>query len=54
MLFGGTFYVYVQSLAPDLNHGPCVIENFGGQAAYGNNSFAELPANPTSYTGKYY
>ena len=47
-IFGGTYYLYVQSLAPDLNHGPCIIGNFRGQDAYGP------PANPTDYTGKYY
>jgi hypothetical protein len=47
-MFGGTYYVYVQSLAPDLNHGPSTIANFSGQAGYGP------PANPTDYTGEFY
>ncbi|HMD84010.1 MAG TPA: matrixin family metalloprotease [Terriglobia bacterium] len=47
-MFGGTYYVYVQSLAPDLNRGPCTIANFRGQDGYGP------PANPTDYTGEYY
>ncbi len=47
-MFGGTYYVYVQSLAADLNHGPCTLENFRGQDGYGP------PANPTNYTGKFY
>ncbi len=54
LLFGGTFYVFVQSLAPDFNHGPCTIGDFSGQAGYGNNDFADIPANSTGYTGKYY
>ncbi len=47
-MFGGTYYVYVQPLAPDLSHGPSTIANFSGKAGYGP------PANPTDYTGKYY
>jgi hypothetical protein len=47
-MFGGTYYVYVQSLAPDFNHGPCTIQNFRGQDGYAS------PANPTDYTGKFY
>jgi hypothetical protein len=54
LMFGGTYYVYVQSLAPDSNHGPCTILNFSGQAGYGDNNIANIPANPTDYTGKYY
>jgi hypothetical protein len=53
-MFGGTFYVYVQSLAPDSSHGPCNIANFHGQAGYGDNNFGSIPQNPTDYTGKYY
>jgi hypothetical protein len=47
-VFGGTYYVYVQPLAPDLNHGPSTLADFSGQAGYGP------PANPTDYTGKFY
>ena len=47
-LFGGTYYVYVQPLAPNLDHGPWTLANFSGQAGYGP------PENPTNYTGKYY
>jgi hypothetical protein len=53
-LYNGTYYVYVQSLAPDLNHGACTITNFQGQAGYGNNSFSNIPSNPTNYTGAFY
>lgn len=53
-VFDGTYYVYVQSLAPDSSHGPCTILNFTGQAGYGNNNAANIPSNPTNYTGKYY
>ena len=53
-VFNGTYYVYVQSLAPDWSHGPCTILNFNGQAGYGGNNFANIPANPTNYTGTYY
>lgn len=47
-MFSGSYYVYVQSLAPDYNHGPCTIGNFRGQSGYGP------PSNPTDYTGAYY
>jgi hypothetical protein len=53
-VFNGTYYVYVQSLAPDTSHGPCTIVNFTGQAGYGSNNSANIPSNPTNYTGKYY
>jgi hypothetical protein len=47
-VYDGTYYVYVQSLAPNLNSGPTTISNFRGQAGYGP------PSNPTNYTGLYY
>ena len=50
LLFGGSYYVYVQSLATDSNHVPYTIGNFSGQAGYGN----PLPPNPIDYTGAYY
>ncbi len=53
-LFGGSYYVYVQPLAPDVLFGPCTIKNFSGQAGYGDNRLADVPSNPTDYTGKYY
>ncbi len=53
-LYNGTYYVYVQSLAPSTNVGPATISNFNGQAGYGGNNLGNLPANPTNYTGKFY
>ena len=53
-VFNGTYYVYVQPLAPDTSRGPCTILNFTGQAGYGNNNSANIPSNPANYTGKYY
>jgi hypothetical protein len=54
LTFGGTFYVFVQSLGQTTDWGPCTIDNFKGQAGFGNNNFADIPANPTDYTGAYY
>lgn len=48
-LYNGTYYVYVQSLAPSSTFGPTTISNFKGQAAYGITSTP-----PTNYTGTYY
>lgn len=53
-LFNGTYYVYVQSLAPNTSNGPTTIANFKGQAGYGDNNFSDTPSNPTNYTGRYY
>jgi len=53
-LYNGTYYVYVQSLAPSSSFGPTTIQNFKGQAGYGDNNLANIPANPTNYTGAYY
>ncbi len=53
-VYDGTYYVYVQSLAPNVNSGPTTILNFSGQAGYGDNNVANIPANPTNYTGKFY
>lgn len=53
-LYDGTYYVYVQSLAPSSASGPTTIQNFKGQAGYGDNNLANIPANPTNYTGTYY
>jgi hypothetical protein len=53
-VYDGTYFVYVQSLAPNVNSGPTTIVNFNGQAGYGNNTIANIPAHPTNYTGKYY
>jgi hypothetical protein len=53
-VYDGTYYVYVQSLAPNVNSGPTTISNFAGQAGYGDNNVANIPANPTNYTGKFY
>jgi len=53
-VYNGTYYVYVQSLAPNQNSGPTMITNFKGQAGYGNNSFGSIPSNPTNYTGLFY
>lgn len=47
-VYDGTYYVYVQSLAPNSNYGPTTISNFRGQSGYGP------PANPTNYTGLFY
>jgi hypothetical protein len=47
-VFKGSYYVYVQPLAPESNHGPCTILDFKGQDGYGP------PANPTNYTGQFY
>ncbi len=54
LTFGGTFQVLVQSLGQNNDWSPCTIENFKGQAGYGDNDFAKIPANPTNYTGAYY
>jgi hypothetical protein len=48
-LYNGTYYVYVQSLAPSSTFGPTTIQNFKGQAGYG---ISTTP--PTNYTGTYY
>ncbi len=53
-VYDGTFYVYVQSLAPNANSGPATIVNFSGQSGYGDNNIANIPAHPTNYTGKFY
>jgi len=53
-LYDGTYYVYVQPLAPSSSFGPTTIANFRGQAGFGDNNFSSIPANPTNYTGKYY
>jgi hypothetical protein len=53
-VYDGTYYVYVQSLAPSLNAGPTTISNFSGQGGYGDNNVGNIPANPTNYTGKFY
>ena len=53
-VYDGTYYVYVQSLAPNVNSGPTTIINFSGQAGYGGNNFGNIPAHPTNYTGKFY
>jgi hypothetical protein len=61
-LYNGTYYVYVQSLAPytytagtpatitpNLNAGPCWLGNFKGQAGYdstGGNNFSNVLASP--------
>jgi hypothetical protein len=54
LLFGGSYYVYVQSLGLNSNWGPCTIDNFKGQAGYGDNDFGKIPSNPVDYTGVYY
>ena len=53
-LYNGTYYIYVQSLAASSSSGPTTIQNFKGQAGYGGNNLANIPANPTNYTGTYY
>ena len=53
-VYDGTYYVYVQSLAPNVNSGPTTLINFGGQAGYGNNNINNIPSHPTNYTGKFY
>jgi hypothetical protein len=54
LLYNGTYYVHVQSLAPASNAGPTTIGNFNGQGGYGDNNLANIPANPTDYTGQFY
>jgi hypothetical protein len=54
LVYDGTYYVYVQSLAPGLSNGPTTISNFTGQAGYGGNNVGNIPANPADYTGKFY
>ncbi len=54
LLYNGTYYVYVQSLAPASIAGPTTITNFNGQSGYGDNNLANIPANPTNYTGQFY
>ena len=54
LTFGGTFQVFVQALGQTTDWGPCTIDNFKGQAGYGDNNFANIPPNPTNYTGAYY
>jgi len=53
-LYDGSYYVYVQSLAPSSTFGPTTIQNFKGQAGFGGNNLANIPPNPTNYTGTYY
>ena len=53
-VYDGTYYVYVQSLAPNVNSGPTTIINFSGQAGYGDNNFGNIPAHPANYTGEFY
>jgi hypothetical protein len=58
LLWDGTYYVYVQPLATASSgssaNGPTTISNFRGQAGYGDNNFADIPANATNFTGAFY
>jgi hypothetical protein len=55
-VFDGTYYVYVQGLAPSTNAGPTTVNNFRGQAGYGGNNFSNIPPSSTTanYTGQFY
>jgi hypothetical protein len=51
----GSYQILVLPLAPDVNSGIVVLDDFSGwECGYGDSNCNSIPQNPTNYTGKYF